>query len=96
MINFFISGFKTPFGFIALTGVHCLPYMAVIFISGFKTPLGFIALSGVHCLPIWLYACDSNFLSDLGLNLWYQYSGTALLLIGRLLALRVEVRHNIQ
>ena len=59
--------------------------------KGFKTLLGFIALTGVHCLPIWLYACDSNFLSDLGLNLWYQYSGTALLLIGRLLALRVEV-----
>jgi hypothetical protein len=33
MINFFVSGFKTPFGFIALTGVHCLPYMAVFFIS---------------------------------------------------------------
>lgn len=95
MIDFFISGFKTPFVFIDLTGVHCLPDMAVFF-SGFKTPLGFIALTGVHCLPIWLYACDSNFLSYLGLNLWYQYTGTALLLIGRLLALRVEVRHNIQ
>jgi hypothetical protein len=44
MVVIFISGFKTLLGFIALTGVHCLPYMVVIFISGFKTQLGFIAL----------------------------------------------------
>ncbi|XP_063396386.1 uncharacterized protein LOC134680990 [Mytilus trossulus] len=57
----------------------------------FKSPLGIIALTGVHCLPVWLYACDSNFLTDLGLHLWLQYTGSAVLVVGRLLALRVEI-----
>ncbi|XP_056021969.1 uncharacterized protein LOC130054903 [Ostrea edulis] len=69
------------------------PYFCkLVMANGFKTPLGFIAISGVHVLPIALYCQQSNFLQDFSIMTPTVFNFVILfLVIGRIMALRVEV-----
>ncbi|XP_071327959.1 CDP-diacylglycerol--serine O-phosphatidyltransferase [Trachinotus anak] len=67
-------------------------FIQAVMANGFRTPLGTWVVSGLHCLPLWLYGLQWDLLSGwLRLPLWIQAVGTALLAVGRLLALTVEV-----
>lgn len=63
-----------------------LPFLLTCYL-GFRTPLGVIAISGVHGLPIALYCQQFSFMAPAILN-----TIILILILGRILALRVEVR----
>ncbi|XP_011434266.3 uncharacterized protein LOC128186680 [Crassostrea angulata] len=63
------------------------PYLCkLVMAKGFRTPLGVIAISGVHGLPIALYCQQFSFMAPAILN-----TIILILILGRILALRVEV-----
>ncbi|XP_022251617.1 CDP-diacylglycerol--inositol 3-phosphatidyltransferase 1-like isoform X3 [Limulus polyphemus] len=68
-------------------------FAAKVMKNGCRTPPGMFAIAGLHFLPVWLYVIQRRILAEalIGVFVKLQYIVLGFLLVGRALAMSVEV-----